>query len=80
MYIIINNRQSDWYIIVISTHFGLLAVTSSSINVESFVYLVSRMSPHEGEENQPLSYHVLEVPLEAVAVGKDVDNKYIEEE
>ena len=38
------------------------------------------MSLHEGEENQPSSYHMLEVPLEAVAVGKDVDNKYIEEE
>ena len=35
---------------------------------------------HEGEENQPSSYHMLEVPPEAVAVGKDVDNKYIEEE
>ena len=45
-------------------------------------HLVSRMSLHEekGEENQPSSYHMLEVPLEAVAVGKDVDNKYIEEE
>ena len=38
------------------------------------------MSAHEGEENQPLSYHILEVPLEAVAIGKDVDNKYMEEE
>ena len=45
-------------------------------------HLVSRMSLHEekDEENQPSSYHMLEVPLEAVAVGKDVDNKYIEEE
>ena len=38
------------------------------------------MSLHEGEENQQSSYHVLEVPLEAVAVGKDVDNKMEEEE
>ena len=38
-------------------------------------YLVSRMSLREGEEN-----HMLEVPLEAVAVGKDVDNTYTEEE
>ena len=37
------------------------------------------MSLHEGEENQPSSYHMLEVPLEAVVVGKDVDNKYMEE-
>ena len=43
-------------------------------------HLVSRISLHQGEENQPPSYHMLEVPLEAVAVGKDVDNKYIEEE
>ena len=45
-------------------------------------HLVSRMSLHEekGEENQPSSYHMLEVPLEAVAVGKDVDDKYIKEE
>ena len=48
--------------------------------MESFAHLVSRMSAHEGEENQSLSYHILEVPLEAVAVGKDVDNKYMEEE
>ena len=38
------------------------------------------MSLHEGEENQPSSHHMLEVPLGTVAVGKDVDNKYIEEE
>ena len=38
------------------------------------------MSLHEGEENQPSSYHMLEVPLEAVAVGKGVDNKDIEKE
>ena len=38
------------------------------------------MSLHEGEENQPSSYFMLEVLLEAVAVGKDVDNKYMEEE
>ena len=37
------------------------------------------MSLHEGEENQPSSYHMLEVPLKAVAVGKDVDNKEIKE-
>ena len=43
-------------------------------------HLVSRMSLHEGEENQPSSYHMLEVPLEVVAVGKDMDNKYMEEE
>ena len=46
----------------------------------NLAHLVSRMSLHEGEENQPSSYHMLEVHLEAVAVGKDVDNKYIEEE
>ena len=33
----------------------------------------------KGEENQPSSYHMLEVPLEAAALGKDVDNKYMEE-
>ena len=38
------------------------------------------MSLHEDEENQPSSYHMLEVPLEAVAVGKDVDKKMEEEE
>ena len=48
--------------------------------MENLVHLVSRMSLHEGEENQPSSYHMLEVPLEAVAIGKDVDSKYIEEE
>ena len=42
--------------------------------------LVSRMSPHEGEENQPPGYHMLELLLEAVAVSKDVDNKMEEEE
>ena len=47
--------------------------------MENLAHLVSRMSLHEGEENQPSSYHMLEVPLEAVAVGKDVDNKYMEE-
>ena len=48
--------------------------------MENLAHLVSRMSLNEGEENQPSSNHMLEVPLEAVAVGKDVDNKYIEEE
>ena len=40
--------------------------------MENLPHLVSRMSLHEekGEENQPSSYHMLEVPLEAVAVGK----------
>ena len=38
------------------------------------------MSLHEGEENQPSNHHMLEVPLEAVEVGKDVDNKEIKEE
>ena len=38
------------------------------------------MSLHEGEENQPSSYHILEVPLNTVAVGSDVGNKYMEEE
>ena len=33
----------------------------------------------KGEENQPSSYHMLEVPLEAAALGKDVDNKYMEQ-
>ena len=41
--------------------------------------LVSRMSLHEGEENQPSSYYMLEVPLKEVAAGKDVDDKYMEE-
>ena len=48
--------------------------------MENLAHLVSRMSLHEGEENQPSSYHILEVPLEAVAVGKDVDNNYMEGE
>ena len=48
--------------------------------MENLAHLVSRMSLCKGEENQLSSYHMLEVPLEAVAVGKDVDNKYIEEE
>ena len=48
--------------------------------MENLAHLVSRMSLHEGEENQPSSYHRLEVPLEAVAVSKDVDNKMEEEE
>ena len=47
--------------------------------MENLAHLVSRMSLHEGEENQPSSYHMLEVPLEAAAVGKDVDSKYMEE-
>ena len=38
------------------------------------------MSLHEGEENQPPGYHMLELLLEAVAVSKDVDNKMEEEE
>ena len=38
------------------------------------------MCLHGVEENQPSSYHILEVALEAVAVGKDVDNKDIKEE
>ena len=38
------------------------------------------MSLHEGEGNQSSSYRMMEVPLEAVAVGKDVGNKDIEEE
>ena len=48
--------------------------------MKNLAHLVSRMSLCKGEENQLSSYHMLEVPLEAVAVGKDVDNKYIEEE
>ena len=48
--------------------------------MENLAHLLSRMSLHEGEENQPSGYHMLEVPLEAVAVGKDVYKKYIEEE
>ena len=47
--------------------------------MENLAHLASRMSLHEGEENQQSSYHVLEVPLEVVAVGKDVDNKMEEE-
>ena len=43
-------------------------------------HLASRMSLHEGEENQRSSYHMLEVPLEAAKVGKDMDNKMEEEE
>ena len=38
------------------------------------------MSLLEGEKNQLSSYHILEVSVEAVAVSKDVDNKYMEEE
>ena len=48
--------------------------------MENLTHLVSRMSLHEGEENQPSNHHMLEVPLEAVEVGKDVDNKEIKEE
>ena len=48
--------------------------------MENLAHLVSRMSLRKGEGNQLSSYHMLEVPLEAVAVGKDVDNKYMEEE
>ena len=48
--------------------------------MENLAHLVSRISLHEGEENQPSSYHMLEVPPEVVAVGKAVDNKDIEEE
>ena len=48
--------------------------------MENLAHLVSRMSLCKGEENQLSSYHMLEVPLEAVAVGKDVDNKCIEKE
>ena len=43
-------------------------------------HLLIRMSFHEGEQNQPSSYHMLEVPLEEIAFGKYVDNKYMEEE
>ena len=38
------------------------------------------MSLHEGEGNQSSSFRMMEVPLEAVAVGKDVGNKDIKEE
>ena len=48
--------------------------------MENLTHLVSRMSLHEGEENQPSNHHMLEVPLKAVEVGKDVDNKEIKEE
>ena len=48
--------------------------------MENLTHLVSRMSLHEGEENQPSNHHMLEVPLEAAEVGKDVDNKEIKEE
>ena len=48
--------------------------------MENLAHLVSRMSLHEGEENQPSSHHMLDVPLETVAVGKDVDYKEIKEE
>ena len=47
--------------------------------MENLAYLVNRMSLHKSEENQPSSHHMLEVPLEAVPVGKDVDNKEIKE-
>ena len=62
--------------------FCILTVTSSSINVEDLAHLVSRTSLHEGEANQPSSYHMLEVPLtlKIFAVGSDVGNKYMEEE
>ena len=48
--------------------------------MENLTHLVSRMSLHEGEENQPSNHHMLEVPLEAAEVHKDVDNKEIKEE
>ena len=48
--------------------------------MENLAHLVSRMSLHEGVEKQPSSHHMVEVPLEAVAIGKDVDNKKIKEE
>ena len=50
--------------------------------MEDLAHLVSRTSLHEGEANQPSSYHMLEVPLtlKTFAVGSDVDNKYMEEE
>ena len=38
------------------------------------------MSLEEVEDCLPSRYHILEVPLEAVAVGKDVDNKNIKED
>ena len=55
--------------------FGVLTVTSNSISVETLADLVSRISLNEGVEKQPSSHHMLEVPLEAVTAGKDVDNK-----
>ena len=48
--------------------------------MENLGHLLSRMPLHEGEENQPSSCHMLEVPLEAVAVGKDVNNRIEDEE
>ena len=48
--------------------------------MEDLTHFIRRMSLHEGEENQPSSYHILEVPLNTVAVGSDVGNKYMEEE
>ena len=48
--------------------------------MENLGHLVSRMPLYEGEENQPSSCHMLEVSLEAVAVGKDVNNRIEEEE
>ena len=57
----------------------VLTVTSSSITVENLAHFISRMSLHEAEQNQPSS-HMLEIPLAAVAVGKDVGNKAIKEE
>ena len=48
--------------------------------MENLAHLVSRMSLQEGKENQPSSYHMLEVPLEVVAVDENVDNNYIGEE
>ena len=48
--------------------------------MENLAHLVKRMSVRQDEENQPSSYSMLKVPLEAVAVGKDVDNTHMEEE
>ena len=44
-------------------------------NKENLTHLVSSLSLHEGEENQPSNHHMLKVPaLIAVAVGKDMRN------
>ena len=48
--------------------------------MKNLAHLVNRMSLQEVEDFLRSRYHILEVPLEAVAVSKDVDNKNIKED